>query len=146
MFARNPHYWQPGLPYAGTLTLIDFPNTVSLADALRTGQVHAAGTLDPPQVPALSTAGGITVVISQAGTIIPFTMRADQAPFSDVRVRQAMRLLVDRPQLIASALDGQGTLASDVFSPYDPDFDRSLIRRQDIPQARYLLKQAGRRT
>ena len=68
VFTRNPHYWQPGLPYAGTLTLIDFPNAISLADALRTGQVHAAGTLDPQQVPDLSTAGGIKVVISQAGT------------------------------------------------------------------------------
>ena len=143
VFTRNPHYWQPGLPYAATLTLTDFPNTISLADALRTGQVHAAGTLDPQQVPDLSTAGGIKVVISQAGTIIPFTMRTDQAPFSDVRVRQAMRLLADRPQLIDSALDGQGTLASDVFSPYDPDFDRSLTRHADIPQAKFLLKQAG---
>jgi len=70
-------------------------------------------------------------------------MRTDQAPFNDVRVRQAMRLLADRPQLIDSALDGQGTLASDVFSPYDPDFDRSLTRHADIPQAKFLLKQAG---
>jgi peptide/nickel transport system substrate-binding protein len=47
-------------------------------------------------------------------------MRTDQPPFNDVRVRQAMRLLVDRPQLIDSALDGQGTRASDVFSPTTP--------------------------
>jgi peptide/nickel transport system substrate-binding protein len=34
-------------------------------------------------------------------------------------------------------------VASDVFSPYDPDFDHSLHREQDIPQAKFLLKQAG---
>lgn len=143
VFARNPHYWQHGLPYAGTLTIIDFPDTTSLADALSTGQVHAAGTLDPPQIPALDNASGIDVVVSKAGSIIPFTMRVDQAPFNDVRVRQAMRLLVNRPQMIGSALDSYGTAASDVFSPYDPDFDPSLVRQQDIPQAKYLLKQAG---
>jgi peptide/nickel transport system substrate-binding protein len=143
VFTRNPHYWQPNLPYADSLTITDFPDTVSLADALITGQVHAAGTLDPPQVPALSTAGGITVVVSEAGSIVPFTMRTDQAPFSDVRVRQAMRLLVDRPQLTDSALDGYGTLAADVFSPYDPDFSHQLARHQDIPRAKFLLKQAG---
>jgi peptide/nickel transport system substrate-binding protein len=71
-------------------------------------------------------------------------MRVDQAPFNDVRVRQAMRLLVDRPQLIASALDGYGTLASDVFSPYDPDYDHALRREQDIAQAKFLLSKAGR--
>ena len=67
MFTRNPHYWQPGLPYADSLTIIDFPGTTSLADALMTGQVDAAGTLDPPQVPALSTTSGINVVVSKAG-------------------------------------------------------------------------------
>ena len=45
VFTRNPYYRQHGLPYAGTLTIIDFPDTTSLADALRTEQVHAAGTL-----------------------------------------------------------------------------------------------------
>ena len=55
-------------------------------------------------------------------------MRVDQPPFNDVRVRQAMRLLVNRPQMIDSALDSYGTAASDVFSPYDPDFDHSLVR------------------
>jgi peptide/nickel transport system substrate-binding protein len=144
VFTRNPHYWQHGLPYAGTLTIIDFPDTVSLADALITGQIQAAGTLDPAQMPALSTTSGIHAVASPAGTIIPFTMRVDQPPFNDVSVRQAMRLLVDRPQLIGSALDGFGSLASDVFSPYDPDFDHALRREQDIPQARYLLRKAGR--
>jgi peptide/nickel transport system substrate-binding protein len=143
VFARNPHYWQHGLPYADTLTIIDFADTTSLADALTTGQVQAAGTLDPPQIPALQNASGVDVVVSKAGSIIPFTMRVNEAPFNDVRVRQAMRLLVDRPQMIDSALDSYGTVASDVFSPYDPDFDHSLVRQQDIPQAKFLLKQAG---
>jgi len=34
-------------------------------------------------------------------------------------------------------------VASDVFSPYDPGFDRSLHRSQDIGQAKFLLSQAG---
>jgi peptide/nickel transport system substrate-binding protein len=144
VFTRNPHYWQHGVPYVDTLTIIDFPGTVSLADALMAGQVQAVGTLDPPQIPQLSTTSGINVVVSPAGAIVPFTMRVDQPPFNDVRVRQAMRLLAGRPQMIDSALDSYGTTASDVFSPYDPDFDHSLVRYQDIPQAKFLLKQAGK--
>src|SRR5205823_3914334 len=136
-------YWQHGLPYAGTLTIIDFADTNSLASALITGQVHAAGTLDGPQMAQLANTAGVRAFPSPTGGIIPFTMRTDKPPFSDVRVRQAMRLLVDRPQLIDSALDGHGTLASDLFSPYDPGFSHDLHRRADIPQAKYLLKQAG---
>jgi peptide/nickel transport system substrate-binding protein len=142
VFSRNANYWQKGLPYVDTLTIIDFADTTSLADALTTGQIQAAGTLDPPQIPALDNASGVEVVISKGGSIVPFTMRVDQAPFNDVNVRQAMRLLVNRPQMIDSALDGYGTVASDVFSPFDPDFDHSLIRQQDIPQAKALLRKA----
>jgi peptide/nickel transport system substrate-binding protein len=143
VFVRNKNYWKTGLPYADTLTILDFPDTVSLADALITGAVQGAGTLDGTQIPQLATRGGIKAVASPGGSIVPFTMRVDRPPFNDVRVRQALRLLVDRPQLIESALDGQGTLASDVFSPFDPDFDSSLRRIQDIDQAKFLLKQAG---
>jgi len=82
-------------------------------------------------------------VASHTGAITPFTMRVNKPPFNDVRVRQALRLLVDRPQLIDSALDGYGVVASDVFSPLDPDFDGALHREQDIPQAKALLKAAG---
>jgi peptide/nickel transport system substrate-binding protein len=145
VFTRNPDYWKPGLPWADTLTVIDFSDNTSLQDALTTGVIDGAGALDGPQIAALATASGIRTVVSHSGEIIPFTMRVDQAPFSDVNVRQALRLLVDRPQLIDSALDGYGTVANDLFSPYDPDFDHSMVRaaQGDVPQAKFLLKKAG---
>jgi peptide/nickel transport system substrate-binding protein len=143
VFTRNPHYWRTGLPYVDTLQILDFTDTVSLADALETGVIQGAGTLDGPQMASLASASGVKPVASKAGGIVPFTMRVDLPPFHDVRVRQALRLLVDRAQLIDSALDGYGTVAYDVFSPFDPDFDASLIRHTDIAQAKSLLKQAG---
>ena len=145
VFTRNPHYWKPGLPYADTLTIIDFSDNTTLQDALSTGVIQGAGALDGPQIASLATTSGIKTVVSHSGEIIPFTMRVDQPPFSDVNVRQAMRLLVDRPQLIDSALDGYGVVANDLFSPYDPDFDHSLVRpaQGDIQQAKFLLKKAG---
>jgi peptide/nickel transport system substrate-binding protein len=143
VFARNPDFWESGLPYVDTLTIIDFPDNTSLQDALSTGVIQAAGSFDGTEFAALGSASGVKTVASHSGAITPFTMRVDQAPFSDVKVRQALRLLVDRPQLVDSALGGYGVVASDVFSPYDPDFDRSLKREQDIPMAKFLLKQAG---
>jgi len=143
VFTRNKNYWKPGLPYVDTLTIIDFADNVSLQNALTTGVIEAAGGFDGPELAVLTTASGVKAVASHTGAITPFTMRVDQAPFSDVNVRQALRLLVDRPQLIDSGLDGYGVLASDVFSPYDPDFDHALHREADIPQAKYLLKKAG---
>lgn len=143
VFTRNPHYWRSGSPYADTLTIIDFTDTASLANALVTGVIHGAGTLDGPQMASLVSTSGVKAVASKAGGIVPFTMRVDQPPFHDVRVRQAMRLLVDRAQLIDSALGGYATVANDVFAPFDPDFDTTLVRHTDIAQARFLLKAAG---
>jgi len=143
VFTRNPNYWRHGLPLVDSVTIIDFSDNVALQNALTTGAIHAAGALEGPQIAALETTSGVTTVPSQTGAITPFTMRVDVPPFNDVRVRQALRLLVDRQQLIDSALDGYGTTASDVYSPYDPDFDHSLQRVQDIAQAKSLLKAAG---
>jgi peptide/nickel transport system substrate-binding protein len=143
VFTRNPNYWRHGKPSVDSVTIIDFSDNVALENALTTGAIHAAGALEGPQIAALSTASGIRTVAAQTGAITPFTMRVDFPPFNDVRVRQALRLLVDRQQLIDSALDGYGVVASDVYSPYDPDFDSSLHRVQDIAQAKSLLKAAG---
>ena len=145
VFTRNPDYWKPGLPYVDTLTIIDFGDNTALQDALVTGVIHGAGALDGPQIASLATTSGIKTVVSHSGEIVPFTMRVDQPPFNDANVRQAMRLLVDRPQLIDSALDSYGVVANDLFSPYDPAFDHSLVRASqgDIPQAKFLLKKAG---
>jgi peptide/nickel transport system substrate-binding protein len=143
VFTRNPNFWQSGLPYVDTLTIIDFPDTTSLQDALTTGVIDAATGFDGPQMAALGTVSGVMTIPSHTGNITPFTMRVDQPPFNDVRVRQALRYLVDRPQFIDSALDGYGVVANDVFSPYDPDFDSALHREQDIPKAKALLKAAG---
>jgi peptide/nickel transport system substrate-binding protein len=91
----------------------------------------------------LSTNSKIKTVASKTGSITPFTMRVDKAPFNDVRVRQAFRFIVNRAQLITAALDGYAFVGADVSSPYDPDYDTSVHREQDIAQAKQLLSAAG---
>jgi peptide/nickel transport system substrate-binding protein len=143
VFVRNGSYWKSGLPYVDSLTILDFSDSTALQNALTTGVIQGAGALEGPQIAALKSSPGVQAVTSHTGAITPFTMRVDQAPFNDVNVRQAMRLLVDRQQLINSALDGFGSVGADVSSPYDPNYDTSLHRDQDIAQAKRLLQKAG---
>jgi peptide/nickel transport system substrate-binding protein len=143
VFARNGSYWKSGLPHVDSLTIIDFSDSTALQNALTTGVIQGAGALEGPQIAALKSSPGVRTVTSHTGAITPFTMRVDQAPFNDVNVRQAMRLLVDRQQLINSALDGFGSVGADVSSPYDPNYDTALHRDQDIAQAKRLLQKAG---
>ena len=74
----------------------------------------------------------------------PFTMRVDAAPFTDVRVRQAFRLAVDRPKMLETVFGGHGTVGNDIFSIWDPAYDHDIPQRSyDPEQAKSLLKAAG---
>jgi peptide/nickel transport system substrate-binding protein len=42
VFTRHKNYWRPGLPYANSLTIIDFPDATSLQNALVTNVIHGA--------------------------------------------------------------------------------------------------------
>src|ERR671916_2425951 len=72
-------------------------------------------------------------------------MRVDQEPFSDKRVRQAMALCMNRPDLIASVWQGLGEVANDnVFAPVfpiSPPPDEQRI--QDYERAKALLAEAS---
>jgi peptide/nickel transport system substrate-binding protein len=143
VMVRNDNYFHTGKPYLDKLTIIDFSDSSSMQNALTTGQIDAAGGIEGPQVAALAGNPSVKTVVSKTGAITPFTMRVDTAPFNDVKVRQALRLLVDRQQLIDSALNGFATVGADVFSPYDPNYP-GFTRQADIPQAKALLKKAGK--
>jgi peptide/nickel transport system substrate-binding protein len=65
-------------------------------------------------------------------------MRSDIAPFNDNRVRMAMKLLVNRPQMLGTAMAGAGNIANDVQNALDPD--RATLK--EIPQHKYDPDQA----
>jgi peptide/nickel transport system substrate-binding protein len=144
-FTKNPDYWENGKPYADELVIIDFPATEARVNALLSGQVDAIDNLPAAQVESVRANPQLAVLISETGAWQPFTMRVDAAPFDDVRVRQAFRLIVDREQMVQQVLSGQGRIANDLYAPYDPAYARDLPQRQqDLEQARSLLRQAGR--
>ena len=65
-------------------------------------------------------------------------MAVDQEPFTDVRVRQAMRLIVDRDAMVEQVLAGYGRVANDLYSPLDAAYigDDLPQRKQDIDAAK----------
>jgi peptide/nickel transport system substrate-binding protein len=143
VFARNPNYFLTGKPHLDELTIIDtFATDTAAFNALQGGQVDAFGAA------ALTLAGQVNgsnlkALVSKVGQWTPFTMRVDQAPFNDVRVRQAFRFIVDRQQLVAQSLNGYGAVGNDIFAEWDPAYEATLKRDQDLEQAKSLLRQAG---
>lgn len=145
VFDRNPNYHKSGLPYLDQLTIIDsFSDPTAQFNAVSAGQVDIAENAPPVLVDQIKGSSELKALISAPGLWVPFTMRCDVAPFNDVRVRQAFRLIVDRPQMINVSVNGQGAVANDVFGQWDPCYNHSLRRHQNIVKAKALLKSAGR--
>jgi peptide/nickel transport system substrate-binding protein len=142
-FARNPNYWRTGQPYVDTLVITDYSDETAQINGLLSNQVDCVNLLSDASLPRLQSSGA-RAVIAQTGCNTPFTMRVDVPPFNDVRVRQALRLIVDRPQMNTIVWGDHATVANDLFAPYDPNFNHSIPQRvQDISQAKSLLKAAG---
>jgi len=141
---RNPNYWKSGKPYLDGVDIIDFADSTALVNALLAGQVDAIADVPFAQVETVKANSGINILESQAGSFLPITMAVDQAPFDDKRVRQAMRLIVDRDEMVERVLSGYGRVANDLYSPFDQFYASDLPqRKQDIEGAKALLKDAG---
>lgn len=145
VFTRYNGYWQSGLPYLDSVTIIDsFQNDTAAFNALQGGEVdlYAYATLSLAR--QVTDGSGLKSLISQPGLYTPFYMRTDVAPFNDNNVRQAFRLLVDRQQVIDQSLDGYGVVGDDVFGRWDPAYDGSFKSAHDVDRAKFLLKKSGK--
>jgi peptide/nickel transport system substrate-binding protein len=141
---RNPNYWRTGEPYFDTVTITDFSDSTAQVNGLLGGQIDAMTDLPPSQVKVVQ-ARDMRALVSKTGGWLPICMAIDMPPFDDVRVRQAMRLIVDRPGMLQQVASGFGFIGNDLYAPFDPGYDHSLPQRhQDIAQAKSLLKAAGK--
>jgi peptide/nickel transport system substrate-binding protein len=142
-FVRYDGYWQTGLPYLDEVVITDYADATSQVNALLAGEVDVVNLLSADVVDVVESQGK-NVLVSEGGGWNPFTMRVDIAPFSDNRVREALRLVVDRPQMLEILFGGRGTLGNDVFGVWSSDYDHGLPQRhQDLDKARSLWKAAG---
>src|SRR5262249_7490230 len=112
VFERYASYWRNGQPYLGRVVITDFADEASQLNALTSSQADMVNQLSSAGGRTLQ-ASGSNVVISNGGGWVPFTMRVDVPPFNDARVRQAMRLLVNRPQMLNAVFGGHGTVGND---------------------------------
>ena len=142
---RNPDYWQNGKPYVDEWEDISIDDNSARLNALLGGQIDMMSQLDFAQAKAQKKTKKIQVIDAPSPAYQVFIMRVDRPPFNDVNVRQAFRLIVDRQALINVALGGFGTVGNDLFGYGLPYYAKSLTpRKQDIDEAKSLLKKAGK--
>ncbi|MBS1843219.1 MAG: ABC transporter substrate-binding protein [Actinobacteria bacterium] len=144
LFDANRDYWDHRYPYVDQL-LIDssFTDETPRLNALLSGLIDVM-----PLVPAniarqYETPGQLKLLRAPSPATMLISMRIDQGPFADVRVRRAMRLAADRTALVEGALGGQGAVADDLIGKGCDFFAADLERPHDPEQAASLLKAAG---
>lgn len=144
VYERNADYWQEGKPYVDTLELYPIAEADTRVNALLSGQVDAIVTTPPAQVKSLESQG-FKIAQSSGSDWFPLVMPLNREPFDDANVRRAMRLLIDRQQVVDNVYGGYGRIGNDLFSPFDPAYADDLPQHgHDPEQARSLLRRAGR--
>jgi len=143
-FAPNHDYWGPK-PLLSQTKFTFYGSQQPQVLALQGGDVDLINGIVPTGAEALLTGSQYRVFGRKSSGHREISMRCDQAPFTDPRVRRAVALTLDRPGMISSLMSGKAVLGNDSpFAPKFPSTDLSVPqRKQDIAQAKQLLAQAG---
>jgi len=142
-FVRFDDYWG-GKPYLDQVNYVGLNDATAALNAVRRGELDAF-PLAPFSIAKQFQNGdpAVKVLATKPAQTMAVTMRVDRPPFDDVRVRTALKLLVNRQQMAQVVAAGFGEPAEDLFAHLDPDYPSELRRPHDIEQAKALLKEAG---
>ncbi len=145
IFQRNPSYWRPGLPLAECIDLKVINEEVSRIAAIQAGAVDLILAAGPATLTTLRGDARVTPVpAAAAGGYLTLSMQTDAPPFDDVRVRQAMKLVIDRQQIVDTVLLGNGVPGNDnPVAPNNPLAYRPDAIARDLDRAKALLAEAG---
>jgi peptide/nickel transport system substrate-binding protein len=142
-FVRNEKYWgKKALPAETQFTFYGTETPGVLA--LTGGTIDVLGQFSVSGGPQLLN-GSYNISKLRSSAHRELSMRTDQAPFNDARVRQAVALTLNRPDIVKSLFNGYADLGNDSpFAPVFPSTDTSIPQRaQDLAKAKSLLSAAG---
>lgn len=146
----NEAYWgeKPANQGVDIQIISSAPN---LFNTFKTGGLDVAyQTLDPDQIRSLvdgSKQGGWQVIEAGTNTINYLVLNQKSKPLDDVKVRQALAMLIDRKLFIDRVFQGQASplysLLPDTFPIYKPVFQTQYGDGNQVDQAKKLLAEAG---
>lgn len=153
-FNARAHYWRKGadgkpLPYLDALEFYDLGTELSpLVAAMQAGEIHMMNLGDG--MPAFAAYRALKdnpmfrVTPVSTSNVCVLRMRADVRPWSDVRVRNALKLCQHREKIHRLTYMDQGALGHDTHVyPFHPAYCPKQIPAYDPEQAKRLLVEAG---
>ena len=144
VIVRNDNYWDNGLPYLDEVQMMIIPEAETAIASLTSGLVDMIDRVGFEALSTLTETEGIQVLESPQGTYPVFVLNVTQKPFDDVRVRQALKHVVDRNALQQVVLQGRGTIMNDQpVAPFSPLWGEIPPLAYDVEKAKALLAEAG---
>jgi peptide/nickel transport system substrate-binding protein len=144
---KNENYFIKGKPYLDAVEMQLFPDLAAESANLLSGSTDVMLTVQQADFERISQAAGIHAQRVPSGRFVNITMRQDQKPFNDVRVRKALAMAIDRPTLVDIVLEGLGRPAYDnLLSPeyqyaiktpeiaYDPAAAKKMLAEAGYPE------------
>jgi peptide/nickel transport system substrate-binding protein len=149
VFQRRDDHWRTGvdgnpLPYLDELEFRSYPDDASWLDALERGEIGLAG-ISVATMPQVMQMDHISPTFYQSGGFFNAVLHTNEPPFDDVRVREALKLAVDRTKWVESvsfgyAIPGNDTPLCPIYDMFPDDLEPT---QQDIEKAKALLAEAG---
>jgi peptide/nickel transport system substrate-binding protein len=144
-FTRNESYWGTKALPAETQFTFYADQTPEIL-ALSNGSIDVVGQFALAGAEQLIASGApYNIIKLKSSAHRELSMRCDQAPFTDARVRQAIALTLDRPAIVSALFKGYADLGNDSpFAPVFPSTNTTVPQRtQNIAKAKSLLAAAG---
>jgi len=153
---RNPNYFVQGLPYIDKIEVAVDEDNASRISSFLAGK-YDIGMENPGSIQRVDwvqikdkVKRPVRTAEFPANVMSHISMRTDQKPFNDVRVRQAMSLALDRQNIIDATYEGSGALNPPVPTalrewsiPIDQLGDGARWYKYDPAEAKKLLAAAG---
>ena len=144
VFKANPNYWNKGQPKAKCIRVTVAQEPVTAVSAIKAGEVDLVLNVDPSVISALKDDPSVKLLETGASNSMTVSMWVDTAPFDNVKVREALKLVVDRQAMVDTVLLGFGEVGAD--NPVPLKSPSSYVKeapKRDIEKAKQLLKEAG---
>jgi len=140
---KNADYWEDGLPYLDSLDLLIASDDTARTTAVVTGTVDIIEYAPLRDVDQLKQDSSLTLAGDTNTNIRYLGFNLRNKPFDDVRVRQAISMVIDRDAVLGPAVFGHGT---PVATLWPPDHWAALpvdVPAVDIDGAKKLMADAG---
>lgn len=150
-YEKNPDFRDRGQPYLDRFRIVIIPDDAAQIAAFRAGEIDYYDTNELEAIKGILQSHPKTVVhkFHIPGASFHLAFRLDQKPFSDVRVRRAISMAINREEMNRLVYAGQGRPYS-IGIPWPAAFDKwpseeayGPYYRYDPAKAKALLQQAG---